>query len=193
MKHSVSQTKPRRKQTVRTKFALRPIACCVMLAGASGALANPSGPSVGAGAASFATAGKTLTVTNAPGTIINWQSFSIGAAELTRFQQQSAASAVLNRVVGGDGSSILGSLTSNGRVFLVNPHGIVSGAGARIDTAAFIASTLNITDNDFLRGKLKFEGGGNGVLRNEGVIRASGDIMLVGPRIENAGLIRSDS
>ncbi|HUP94510.1 MAG TPA: filamentous hemagglutinin N-terminal domain-containing protein [Burkholderiales bacterium] len=97
----------------------------------------------------------------------------------------------MNRVVGSDGSSILGTLSSNGRVFLVNPNGVIFGPGARIDTAAFIASTLNIADSDFLQGRLKFEGGGNGVLRNEGTIRASGDIMLVGPRIENAGLIRS--
>ena len=90
------------------------------------------------------------------------------AGEHTRFLQQSASSAVLNRVVGTDASSILGTLSSNGRVFLVNPHGIVFGAGARIDTAGFIASTLNITDSDFLQGKLKFEGGGMGVLRNEG-------------------------
>ena len=174
-------------------FVLRPTAACVMLACAGYASANPTGPSIAAGAASFATAGKTLNVTNAPGTIINWQGFSIGVGETTRFLQQSASSAVLNRVVGGDMSSILGTLNSNGRVFLVNPHGIVVGAGARIDTASFIASTLNITDNDFLRGNFKFEGGGNGVLRNEGTIRASGDIMLVGPRIENAGLIRSDN
>src|SRR5687768_11778761 len=176
---------------IREAFALKPIAYGVMLACCGGALANPVGPNVAAGAAAFQANGKTLTVTNAPGTIINWKSFSIGAGELTRFKQQAASSAVLNRVVGSDGSKILGALTSNGRVFLVNPHGIVFGAGARIDTAGFIASTLNITDKDFLQGKLKFEGGGNGVLRNEGAIRASGDIMLVGPAIENAGLIRS--
>src|SRR5687768_16551922 len=174
-------------------LVVSPIAYAVMLTCCGGAAANPVGPSVAAGAAAFQANGKTLTVTNAPGTIINWQAFSIGTGELTRFNQQSASSAVLNRVVGNDGSKILGTLTSNGRVFLVNPHGIVFGAGSRIDTAGFIASTLNITDKDFLSGKLKFEGGGNGVLRNEGTIRAASDIVLVGPVIENAGLIRSDS
>ncbi|MGE0874561.1 MAG: filamentous hemagglutinin N-terminal domain-containing protein [Burkholderiales bacterium] len=155
--------------------------------------ANPNGPQVAAGAASFHSAPSALTVTNAPGTIINWQGFSIGAGELTRFQQQSAASAVLNRVTGADPSSILGTLSSNGRVFLVNPHGIVFGAGSRVDTAGFIASTLNISDADFLAGRLRFEGGGHGILRNEGAIRASGDIFLVGPQIENAGAIQSDA
>lgn len=164
-----------------------------MLACAGTALANPVAPQVAAGSASFQTSGNTLTVNNAPGTIINWQSFSIGAGELTRFQQQSALSAVLNRVTGADPSSILGTLTSNGRVFLVNPHGIVFGAGATINTAGFIASTLNISDADFLAGRLKFEGGGHGALRNAGTIQAGGDIFLVGPQIENSGIIRSDN
>ncbi|MBX3665459.1 MAG: filamentous hemagglutinin N-terminal domain-containing protein [Burkholderiales bacterium] len=165
----------------------------ILLAFGSLVMANPTGPQVAAGSAGFQSAGSTLTVTNAPGTVINWQSFSIGAGELTRFQQQSALSAVLNRVTGADPSAILGTLSSNGRVFLVNPHGIVFGRGSVIDTAGFIASTLNIRDEDFLAGRLKFEGGGHGALRNEGAIRASGDIFLVGPQIENAGLIRSDA
>jgi len=154
--------------------------------------ANPTAPAVAAGSATFQASGRTLTVTNAPGTIINWQSFSIGAGEITRFQQQSSLSAVLNRVTGGDPSSILGTLSSNGRVFLINPNGLLFGAGSVIDTAGFVASTLNIADRDFLAGRLKFEGGGAGVLRNEGTIRASGDIYLVGPRVENAGIIRSE-
>ncbi len=157
------------------------------------AQANPTGATVVRGLASINATGKALTITTAPGSIINWQSFSIGAGELTRFQQSSSLSAVLNRVVGRDPSAILGALQSNGRVFLVNPHGIVFGAGSRIDTVGLVASTLNISDRDFLEGRLRFEGGGNGVLRNEGAIHASGDIFLVGPRIENAGLISSDA
>jgi len=176
---------------------LTPLACAVALAFAGPFVAlvqaNPTGAQVAAGAASFQTSGKTLTVTNTPGTILNWSSFSIAPGEVTRFQQQSALSAVLNRVTGGNPSSILGTLSSNGRVFLVNPHGIVFGQGSVINTAGFVASTLNISDADFLAGRMKFEGGGHGVLRNEGAIQAAGDIFLVGPQIENAGLIKSDN
>ena len=78
----------------RETLVLSPIAYAVMLACCGGAAANPVGPSVAAGAAAFQANGKTLTVTNAPGTIINWQAFSIGSGELTRFSQQSASSAV---------------------------------------------------------------------------------------------------
>jgi hypothetical protein len=41
------------------------------------------------GQASFNQQGNVFSITNTPGTIINWQSFqSIGAGEITRFIQQ---------------------------------------------------------------------------------------------------------
>ena len=61
--------------------------------------ASPVGPTVVNGSASFSTQGNLLTVTNSPGAILNWHSFSIGQGEITSFIQQSAASVVLNRVV----------------------------------------------------------------------------------------------
>lgn len=179
------------RQAVRRGTTL---ALAVAAVFATPALANPTAPVVAHGSAAFSQpAPNVLQVVNSPGAIINWRGFSIGAGEATRFLQQSAASAVLNRVTGADPSSILGTLSSNGRVFLVNPHGIVFGAGSVIDTAGFVASTLNISDQDFLSGRLRFEGGGHGLLRNEGAIRASGDIFLVGPQVQNAGLIRSEA
>ena len=60
------------------------------------------------------------------------------ARELTRFIQPPALSSVLNRVTGGNPSLILGSLQSNGRVLLINPNGIVFGAGAQIDVAGLV-------------------------------------------------------
>jgi len=82
------------------------------------ALANPTGAQVVNGAAGFARPNaSTLNVTNSPGAIVHWQGFSIGASEVTRFIQQSAASAVLNRVVGGNISQIQGQLLSTARSF----------------------------------------------------------------------------
>ena len=157
--------------------------------------ANPTGPQVINGTATFQRPDSTtLSVTNSPGTIINWQGFSIGAGELTRFIQQSPASAVLNRVVGADISQIHGQLLSNGRVFLINPSGIVIGPGAMIDTAGFVASTLNMLDGDFLAGKLKFQGDStSGSIINQGWIRTGygGHVLLVAPQIENSGLIHA--
>ena len=110
---------------------------CVLAAGAA---ANPSGMQVVAGQASSVTSGNQLLITNSPGTILNWQQFSIMPGELTRFIQQSSSSTVLNRITGQNPSQILGTLQSNGRVFLINPNGITIGKGATIDVAGFLAS-----------------------------------------------------
>ena len=94
------------------------------------AQANPTAPVVlptpqvvTSGSAKFQNQGNNLTATNLPGTIINWQSFSIGAGATSRLIQQSATSAVLNRANGTDQTMILGRLVSNGAVSLINPNG----------------------------------------------------------------------
>ncbi len=158
------------------------------------AYANPSGATVINGNVSFATQGNTLTITNTPNAIINWQRFGIGQNEITRFVQQSPQSAVLNRVVGQDPSLILGKLLSNGRVFLINPNGIVFGKGSKVDVAGLVASTLKLSNGDFLAGKLNFtDGAGAGSIVNEGNIRTGrgGNIYLIAPDITNSGIITS--
>ena len=152
----------------------------------------PVAPTVAAGSVSFLQNGSKLTVTNTPGSIINWQGFSIGQGEATRFIQQSAASAVLNRVTGGDPSSILGQLQSNGRVFLINPNGITFGAGAQIDVAGLVASSLHLSDADFTNGRFKFIGSDSaGKVVNHGQIKTpeGGTVWLIAPKVENSGLI----
>ncbi len=158
------------------------------------AYALPAGAQVAAGTASLSKSGNTLTVANTPGTIINWSNFSVGALESVRFQQQSALSSVLNRVTGSESSAIQGALSSNGRVWLINPNGILFGAGSRIDIPGFVASTLNVNDSDFLAGKLNFNAGAvAGAIRNDGVISnaGAGNIYLVAPDITNTGLINA--
>jgi len=180
-----------RRLTFKRKLAYVAVASCFT---AMPAFANPTGAIVVNGQAGFAVQGNALTITNTPSAIINWQQFSIGPGEITRFVQQSASSAVLNRVLGQDPSQILGSLLSNGRVFLVNPNGIVFGQGAVIDVAGLVASTLRLSDGDFLAGKLNFtNGAGAGGIDNQGTITApnGGNIYLIAPDIRNSGLITS--
>jgi filamentous hemagglutinin family protein len=182
------QTKPMTAQT--------PMSVVLMLGlAASGqAIANPSGATVVNGSASFEQAGNSLTITNSPNAIINWNEFSIAQDELTRFVQQSSQSAVLNRVVGGDPSQILGQLQSNGQVFLINPNGIVFGADSVIDTAGLVASSLNLTDGDFLENNLKFVGDATaGAVSNAGSIttQTGGQVLLIAPSVENSGIIHS--
>ena len=157
--------------------------------------ANPTGQSVQSGSATFNQQGNTLNVTNSPGTIINWQDFSIKENETTRFIQQSVDSSVLNRVIGQDPSKILGRLQSNGRVFVINPNGISFGANSIVDVGGLVASTLNLSNEDFLSQNLNFTGDGtNGVINNQGAITSSegGFIYLVATDIENHGVITSD-
>jgi filamentous hemagglutinin family protein len=158
------------------------------------AVANPLGPKVVSGQASFATQGKTLSVTNSDRAIINWQDFSIGNGELTRFIQPTATSAVLNRVIGNNPSAIYGALQSNGRVYLVNQNGIFMGPTATIDVNGLVASTLNITDGDFKAGRISFSGGPlSGKIENQGEIRtpSGGSIYLIAPDVTNSGVIHA--
>ncbi|MDD2686785.1 MAG: filamentous hemagglutinin N-terminal domain-containing protein [Gallionella sp.] len=178
-----------------TAFQLKPVCAALLIAfGSPQAIANPMGGVVVNGQANMATVGNTLTVTNTPGTIINWQGFSIGANEVTRFIQQSASSAVLNRVIGNNPSNILGTLQSNGRVFLINPNGIVFGAGSVVDVAGLVASTLNMSNADFLAGRYNFTkvpGAQN--ISNAGNLNAQqgGQIFLIAPNVDNSGVINA--
>ena len=183
----------------RTQFLARRRLLAVAIAGcfANGpAWANPNGAQVANGTASFSQAGKLLTVTNTPGSIINWNSFSIGAGETTRFQQASAASSVLNRVLANDPSVLLGTLSSNGKVWLVNPAGIMVGQGAKIDVGGFVASTLNVRNEDFLAGRLNFQATPNaGKVENYGQITApsGGSVYLIGSAVTNNGIINASN
>lgn len=149
---------------------VRPLALGVWLAYAGSAFAQiatgtlPSAPSVLNGTVSMTNPSATaLQITNTPGAIINWGSFSIGSSARVSFDQSGgAASAVLNRVTGADPSQILGRLESNGRIFLVNPNGILFGAGSVVDAQGLIASTRGITNGDFLAGNYLFQGASTG-------------------------------
>ncbi len=132
----------------------------------------------------------TLEITTQNKTILNWNSFSIAEGETTRFIQPEASSAVLNRVVGKTPTEIFGSLLSNGRVYLINPEGIVIGEKGIIDTAEFLASTLNLSNEDFLQGSLHFQGSSAVAIVNLGtIISRTGDTCLIGARITQNGKI----
>ncbi|MBX3649974.1 MAG: filamentous hemagglutinin N-terminal domain-containing protein [Burkholderiales bacterium] len=182
-----------RKSSRGSIGTLRPTAAAIAVAAcfSGAALANPSNPTVVHGTATFQQAGNILNITNSANAIINWGSFSISVGELTRFIQPSALSAVLNRVTGQDPSVILGALQSNGRVFLINPNGIVFGAGSQVDVAGLVASTLNLSNDDFLNNRMRFtDGAGAGSVLNQGQI-TGGSVYLVGNAVSNNGLITS--
>ncbi len=186
------QRKWKRRWQRLTKFIVPPAAAGLLLLSAySPACANPAGAAVTSGAATVATNGSTMTVNQTTSKVgINWQSFSIGSGETVNFIQPSSTSVALNRVVGSDASSIYGTLTANGRVYLINPNGILFAPGAQVNVGGLVASTLNITDSDFLAGKYVFTNGGSaGSVVNQGSITTADHVVLIGPQVKNEGVI----
>ena len=123
---------------------------------------------------------------------INWQSFSIGSNQSVMFLQPSASASALNNVIGSLGSSIQGTLNANGQVILTNPNGININANANIDVASLIASTLNISTQDFVNNLYRFSQDPDqelGYILNEGTIRASDFVALIAPGVENKGVM----
>ena len=125
--------------------------------------------------------------------VIDWRSFAIGASNQVIFLQPSAQSATLNRVTGEQVSLILGRLDANGHVLLINPNGIVFGGGAQINVGSLIATTSNVSNADFMSGRLIFDQPGRpgaGIL-NAGAItaREGGLVALVAPHVRNDGVI----
>lgn len=178
----------------QTQWPLKLICAAIAAGFAQAAAAMPNAPAVVNGSASFSQTGNALTVTNTDRAIINWNTFSIGSNESVRFVQPSASSTVMNRVLAADPSVLLGSLQSNGKVFLFNPAGITVGAGARIDVAGFVASTMTLSNEDFLANRLNFvatPGAGSVKVENGAEITTAsgGQVYLIAPQVENSGLI----
>ncbi|MFC5359572.1 beta strand repeat-containing protein, partial [Azospirillum himalayense] len=181
------------------RLALRSVigvALSTLFAGA--AYANPLEGTVTAGAATIQSATpKSMEILQSTDkAIINWKSFSIDAGERVNFQQPSASSVTLNRVTGADPSKIMGSLSANGTVMLVNPNGVVIGAGAKVDVGGLVATTANISDANFMAGKYQFDQAStkpNAMVVNEGdiTVKDSGLAALVAPHVRNSGVIRA--
>ena len=160
------------------------------------ALALPGDPTPVHGQVQFQNLGPNLVqiLQSSPQAIINWNRFNIGSGETVRFLQPNAQAAVLNRVTGLDPSTIQGQLQANGRVFLLNPNGILFGPGAVVDVGSFTASTLKMSDEDFLSGNYRLTQDQNlplAALTNQGQIRVAegGFVVLVSPLLDNQGMI----
>jgi filamentous hemagglutinin family protein len=158
--------------------------------GVPAAYGGPTGGQVVAGQATIhAGSGSTVVNQASQRAVVNWQSFSLSAGERAQFNLPSSSAAILNRVVTNNPSAIYGSLGSNGRVFLINPSGVIVGPSGVIQAAGFVASTRDVSNQQFMAGgALDFKGDSTAAVRNLGAIVAlDGDAGLIGARVENAG------
>jgi filamentous hemagglutinin len=160
--------------------------------------------------------GNTMTIVqHADKAALNWQTFNISRDAAVVFQQPSSNSIALNRVWDptGNPSRILGALTANGQVYLINRNGILFGEGAQVNVGSLVASSLDASDRLLEDGVFaplrngqpafalsrQIDANGNAVaggsVRVEpGAVLASaknGRIMLLAPKVENRGTLRS--
>ncbi len=164
-----------------------------LLLGSSGtAQAAPEGGTVAAGNATISQNGTLTTINQASNkAIINWNSFNIAAGETVRFNQPGASAIALNRVTGNNASAIYGTLSANGQVFLINPNGVLFAKGAQVNVGGLAASTLGLSDKDFLNGNYKFSGASGQSVVNQGELSAAakGYVALLGANVANEGVI----
>lgn len=172
-------------------FAMKSLAASCLLLFGSQSYAMPSQGVVVDGSAGISGNGAAMTIDQrSQNAIINWQGFSIAQGESVTFNQPNSQSVALNRVLGQDPSNIFGALNANGKVFLINPNGVLFGRGAQVNVGGLVASSLDIADADFMAGDYTFSGGGEGQVRNDGAINADGGyVALLGANVVNDGVI----
>ncbi len=132
---------------------------------------------------------------------VDWSRFNVGANEHVNFGFSGLSQTIINRVLGGQASEILGKLTNscmNGncdsyaqtsKVILINPAGIVFGAGSMVDLNSFTASTFDIKGAKNLKGMSESE------LNNyqTGVLNKFSPVAKINGENRNYGNITFDS
>lgn len=140
--------------------------------------------------------------------VINWNGFSLAGGNSIAFNQaMGAGSVTLNRVTTvGNPSQIFGTITAPGHVFIINPAGVLFGAGSQVNVGGLVASTLDVDDGAFAGGdRVNTPLAGGGVLtftRTDGVTGTitvdkgasitttpGGTVALMGEGVSNAGQI----
>lgn len=176
------------------------VAAVLAAAGSLAAWGAPAGGQISGGSGAINAAanssGGTSTVIqqNSNRLAINWTGFDIGAKDTVTFAQPNSSAVALNRVTTQSATQILGTLNANGQVFILNPNGVLFGKSAQVNVGGLLATTLSLSDSDFLAGNYRFtDSGGTGSIVNEGQITANGGyIAFIAPHVSNQGTLVAD-
>ena len=171
------------------------IVTCITFAWTAVVYPLPQNLEVVSGDADVQVDGSTMVINASDGTIINYSSFDIGEGENVIINLPDASSEILNRVIGGDFTTIAGALQSNGICILINESGIYVAPTGTIDAAGLILSTRDIANQDFLDGEHLFQQIStdefDSLIKNSGTITLSdgGFGVMVAGAVENEGTI----
>ncbi len=181
---------------VRHHYRLAGLLMAYLVVSAATVFAGPTGGKVVAGDGNISDPNPTTTLIHQLSNrmVIDWTSFNLAPNETVQFIQPSISAAALNRILGQDPSEIFGNIIANGQVYLLNPNGIVFSKTAEVNVGGLFATGLNITNDDFMSGNLKFAaptGQDGGYIINHGVLKAAtgGSINLIGSSVFNDGII----
>lgn len=175
----------------------------VLLAGGLGstafagtlAEALPANGSVVAGSATVSTLGQIMNINQSTQkVVIDWEKFSIGNTSKVNFNQPSVSAVALNRVTGNEQTLIDGVLNANGKVFILNSSGILFSKNSSVNTSGLVASTMSLSNADFLADNYKFSGNGStSAVVNAGNINIAngGYAALLGQTVSNQGTINA--
>jgi filamentous hemagglutinin family protein len=184
------------ESALRVISAMTAFAAALLAAqpGVSFAQALPTGGQVTAGQASISQNANTMTINQgSQRTVIDWNSFNVGAGNTVQFNQPNAQSQALNRVTSGGASNIQGSLLANGQVLIQNANGVLFGKGSVVNVGSLLATTKAINPDAFMAGgPLQLNSTGtNASVENDGSIQAQGYVTLVGDQVRNTGSINT--
>src|SRR6056300_53144 len=162
-----------------------------ILADELGNLELPTGGEVVSGDISIQKeAGKLIINQNSSKGIIEWQKFNVGADASVYFNHKNNTDSILNQIIGGSNSIILGNIFSNGKLFVNNPNGITVGANASINAHSFIGSAMKIANQDFLNHNYHYKQDRESLIDQNGNIDAQ-YVALMATDVTNSGTINS--
>lgn len=87
--------------------------------------------------------------------VLTWETMNVGRQTTLNFDQSGGTQtngannwAVLNRIndPSGKPSQILGNITAQGAVYVINRNGVLFGAGSQVNVHSLVASSLNLLD-----------------------------------------------